>query len=424
MNQGVENRMEFRTLKALAAAVLWLAAAAHAESVSVRPYLEVSGKPTKAGAVHVRRSASQITATFTAPHSGVYRFGVSIAASAISPLAPDQTSYTSARLTLPVVLHYPYDWTSRGQDNILSTRSRLVIPGIMADKRLYVADTHELFSVTLARESGQVCALLLSHQFFNDGKGDRATPDLRMKAGEQRDFVVQIYSDIKAANKARLGEHHQAMQGWVTQPPFREWAERSFTPAEYTETARRLEGTFQYVIVREVRSENWVPPIFHQRGIKVIHYQYMGALRRFTPQVTPEIERDMAMRDTQGRMMTAPVPLNGNWMLADIRRPEVRARFVHNARNAIAAGFDGVFLDGYPFWIDPNGDFGGSASAATESWARARWQLLHEIKEAIHAQDPQATLGVLANQYFDSLGEADWVAKERMYMAWEDRERH
>jgi len=197
MNQGVENRMEFRTLKALAAAVLWLAAAAHAESVSVRPYLEVSGKPTKAGAVLVRRSASQITATFTAPQSGVYRFGVSIGASAISPLAPDQTSYTSAPLTLPVVLHYPYDWTSRGQDNILSTRSRLVIPGTMADKRLYVADTHELFSVTLARESGQVCALLLSHQFFNDGKGDRATPDLRMKAGEQRDFVVQIYSELR-----------------------------------------------------------------------------------------------------------------------------------------------------------------------------------------------------------------------------------
>lgn len=50
--------------------------------------------------------------------------------------------------------------------------------------------------------------------------------------------------------------------------------------------------------------------------------------------------------------------------------------------------------------------------------AYARWLLLTETKKAIRAENPNATLGILTNNYYDSLGVGDWAMKEFMYGGW------
>lgn len=421
------------------AILLGSVASAAQTAPAIRPYLEVNGKEIDAATVKIDRTASQIKATFRAPADGVYSFGLSVSAEQLALLGLGKKSYTCASLTQPLTLRYPYDWTARDRaGNILGTSPRLVMPGIEAGGQVYLVDTHELFSVKVACEDGHARAVLLAHRFFNDG-GDRATPELRLHAGETRELVVRLYKDIAQVNRDRVGEH-QPMKGNMAGLFFIESDQdtgrendgffgtmrenhccRSFTPQEWETAARKLEGTFQYALIRD-KISNAIAPPFHRHGVKVYHYQYLGAWRRRSADVTPEIEKDYGLRDANGQLYMAPRP-DGVFLLVDIRRPEVRARLVKDARDAVHAGMDGVFLDGWPFWADTKGDVGGNVPSATESWAYARWQLLEETRAAIHAENPKATLGLLTNHYFDSLGIADWMMKEFVYGAWYSVER-
>ncbi len=400
---------------------------------AVRPYLEVNGKEAPPAAVKIERTPSQIKATFRAPGDGTYSFGLSLEADDMAPLAPGMKAYNCASLAQPLTLRYPYDWTARDRNgNILSTHPRMVMPGLRAGGQIYLVDTHELFSVKVACEDGHPRALLLAHRFFNDG-GDRATPELHLRTGETRDLIVRLYKDIQAVNRDRFGEH-ASMKGNMAGIFFLESDQdtgrendgfygkgsgaccRTFTAEEWETTARKLEGTFQYALIRD-RISTLIAPPFHRHGEKVYHYQYLGAWRLHSADVTPEIERDYALRDVNGKLYMAPRP-DGVFLLVDIRKPAVRARFAKDARDAVHAGMDGVFLDGWPFWGDTTGDVGGNVPAATESFAYARWQLLEETRAAIRAENPKATLGILTNHYFDTLGVADWMMREFIYGAW------
>jgi hypothetical protein len=317
------------------------------------------------------------------------------------------------------------------------------MPGLKADGQIYLVDTHELFSLRVEPcAKGNIRALLLAHRFFNEG-GDRATSELHLRAGEKRQFVVRIYKDIPAVNQDRFGAHVLTMKGYMTSLDFLEYAEdtaresdsffsaagkgdgiccRNLTAAEWSMAARKLEGVFRYAVIRDKISSIVAPP-FHQHGELVYHYEYLGAWRRHSPDVTPEIEKNFALRDVKGQLYMAPRSPDGVFLLMDIRHPEVRARFVNDARAAVRAGFDGIFLDGWPFWSDATGDIGGNVPSATESWAYARWQLLVETKAAMRAENPKATLGILANHYWDSLGIGDWLMKEFIYGGWYSVER-
>ncbi|HWB83819.1 MAG TPA: hypothetical protein VG675_06745 [Bryobacteraceae bacterium] len=400
-------------------ALMFVAAASVALAQSTTSYLAIDGREVKPLAVRLKTEPSEIAASFAADRDGTYRFGIALSAAEISLLAPGMPSYTCSTLHEPLTLRYPYDWTWHApkNGNVLNSRPRLVMPGLKTGGKLYIADTHELFSITLepCGNGKTLRALLLAHRFFNDG-GDRATADLKLRRGDKRVLTVQIYPDLATANRSRFGKH-EVIQGSMTQPAYREWASEPLSHSGYELVGRKLQGVYQYIIVREVEAPSWIPEILHRHGMKAIHYQYMGALRRFSPQVTPAIQRQIGMQDKNGQLYTAPRP-SGNWLLGDIRRPEVLARFVNNARMAVRAGFDGIFLDGYPFWNDTAGNIGGNVPGAQHSLAYARWLLLHEIKTAIREENPKATLGVLANQYFDSLGEADWTMRERMYFSW------
>lgn len=410
-------------------------------AVDVRPYLEIDGRPVQATDVHLTHSSNAITVRFRATREGTYSFGLEIAAPKLAPLTPGMKEYSCASLTQALVLHYPYDWTSRDpRGNILSSRPRLVMPGLKAGGQIYLADTHELFSIKLAPcAEGNVRAFLLAHRFSNDG-GDRAKPELHLRAGESGELTVRLYKDVQAVNRDRFGEHEHTMRGNMAGIFFLDYAQgtgaendgffgasekaaccRSLTPEEWSLTAQRLQGVFRYALLRD-RLSSSIAPIFHRRGISIYHYEYLGALRRNSSEITPELERKIALRDVNGQLYTAPRP-DGVFVLADIRRPEVRAVFVENARAAIRAGFDGVFLDGWPFWADTTGDVGGNAPSAKESLAFARWLLLSETKAAMRAENPKATLGVLTNHYYDSLGVADWGMKEFMYGSWYTGER-
>ncbi|HWB84117.1 MAG TPA: hypothetical protein VG675_08260 [Bryobacteraceae bacterium] len=415
-----------------------------AAAAVVQPYLEVNGREAASNAVQVSRNASQITATFQAPRDGNYSFGLSLAATELSPLTPGMEPYNCASVKEPVIIRYPYDWiTRKPAGDVLTSRARLVMPGVKADGQIYLVDTHELFSLKVEPCSkGNVRVLLLAHRFFNAG-GDRATPELHLRAGEKRQFVVRLYKDIAAVNRDRFGTHDLTMKGYMTSLDFLEYAEdtareadsffsaagkgdgiccRNLTAAEWGMAAQKLDGVFRYAVIRD-KISNIVAPPFHKHGELVYHYEYMGAWRRHSPDVTPEIEKNYALRDVKGQLYMAPRSPDGVFLLVDIRRPEVRARLVNDARSAVRAGFDGIFLDGWPFWTDATGDIGGNVPSATESWAYARWQLLTETKAAMRAENPKATLGILANRYWDSLGIGDWLMKEFIYGGWYSVER-
>ncbi len=431
------KRMTLFVLYGLTASLVFVPFLAWAQtSPTVEPYLEVNGSEALPAGVQISRSASQIKVIFRAPRDGTYSFGLSIRTEELAPLSPGLKRYNCAALTQPFIVHYPYDWTSRDRgSNIMSARPRLVMPGLSAGGQIYLADTHELFSLRLEPcTNGRLRAVLLAHRFFNDG-GDRATPKLHLRAGETREFTARIYKDIQTANRERFGEH-PPMKGNMTAIAFLEYAEdtarendaffgasgnivccRSLTPQEWEVTARKLQGAYRYAIVRDQVSKSIAPP-FHQRGMLVYHYEYLGAWRRHSKDVTPEIERDFALRDVKGELYMAPRSPDGVFLLVDIRRPEVRAKLVKDARDAVHAGFDGVFLDGWPFWSDSTGDVGGNVPSATESLAYARWPLLEETRAAIRAENPAATMGILTNLYYDSFGIGDWMMKEFMYGSW------
>jgi hypothetical protein len=292
------------------------------------------------------------------------------------------------------------------------------MPGVKIGSKIYVVDTHELWSLRLeALPGGRVRALLLRHRFYNDG-GDAAAADVLLEAETTDRLDVLALDDLSEANRARFAAAPK-MQGRMTQIPYRGWPAGGLSDEDYRRAARRLRGIFDYVIVREGSLRRAIPPVFHEQGIKVLSYQYLGALRRFSSQLTEQTERAMGLKDSCGQRYTAPRSPNGAWLLCDLRWPEVRARFVDHARQAVLAGFDGVFLDGYPVWPDATGRHGGHVPQATQSLDCARWQFLRECRQAIRAANPSATLGALGNSYLDLLGEADYVAKERMYFDWD-----
>lgn len=387
------------------------------EGVRLRAFAACDGGSLPAGSLMLRQDARRVSAELTAPQEGTYRFGLMVEAPRVSPLAPGLASYSAGSLLKPMTIRYPYDWTWRGKGHVLPQAPRLVMPGIEAGGTVCLVDTHELTSISLEAAGEVVRAMLWKHAIYNDG-ADAATPELRLAAGERSRLEVLLFSDLRSATRARSGTARR-LQGRMMQIPFRGWTTAGLTPQQYERAAQRLQGVFDCIIVRETEIRDWLPPIFHRRGIRVLAYQYLGAWRRGSSQVTPEVERSWGLQGADGSLYTAPRSPNGNWLLCDLRRPAVRRRFVEEALAAVEAGFDGVFLDGYPFWPDAAGRCGGSVPGAAQSLASARWLLLVETREAIRAANPNACLGVLANDYYDSLGAADLVLKEGMYFTWD-----
>lgn len=375
-----------------------------------------SGDTDLSARVALERTADAVTVRFVAPADGVYRVGIALSALAVTPLAPGLREYRAADLADPLVLRYPYDWTYVGARNVMNP-PRLAWPGVGIGGRVYLVDTHELTAIHLQPDGGQVRALLLAHRYQNDG-ADAATPDLSLRAGETVELRLEIFDSLAAARAARFGEHPE-ITGTMTQCAYRGWTATQYGPEQYERIAGALAGHYDPVIVREVEAHQWLPPIFHARGTRVLAYQYLGALRRFSAQVTDDSEAQIGMTGSGGDRYTAPTSPEGPWLLGDIRRPEVRAIFVARAVAAIEAGFDGLFLDGTNFFADGTGRRGGNVPGAEHSLAWAQWKLLSEIRAAVRAANPDAIVGTLGNDPYDALGEADFALKERMYFGWE-----
>ena len=386
--------------------------------VRLSPFAETATGTISSNSLRLTRDGNRFTVSFTAPHDGVFRFGFALEAPSLTALSGSKDSYASASLNLPQTLRYPFDWNDHKSKNVLQ-RPRLMFPGVEAGGHLFVVDTYEMTAIVFEKANEKsVRALVLKHRTFNDG-GDLATADLKMRAGEADRMELVTFASIAEANVSRFGRS-PIMKGQMTAISYRGWPGSPFTVEQYRPLAGGLAGVYDYVIIREVENHNWIPPLFHQRGMKVIAYQFLGALRRLSAQVTGDTEKTIGLRAADGTRYTAPNAPDGAWLLCDIRQPETRRLFVERARNAIESGFDGVFLDGYFFWRDASGRIGGNVPCATESLARARWELLHETKEAIRQANPKAILGVSGNQYYDLLGEADFIVKERVYFNWAD----
>ena len=394
------------------------ASAAQAKPPRIAPYLALNGKEVKPRGVKLDVRADRIVVEFTAPRAGKYSFGLSLADGTLSPLVPNRRPLTGATLNKPLLLRYPYDWTWRGKGNVLNARPRLVMPGVESGGKVYLIDTRELCAIRIEpTRDGLVRALLLKHRFYNDG-GDAATAILNLRPGKRQRLDVLIFDSLAEANRERFGPM-RPMHGRMMSVQFRGWPTRALSKSQYEEIAETLRGVFDFAIVREVVPHDCIPPVFHSRDIHVLHYQYLGGLRRGSAQLPKKVERAFGLKDAQRHSYTAPRSPNGSWLLCDIRTPKARSLFVENAARALRAGFDGVFLDGPGFRADALGRRGGSVPQATQSLARARWQLLNEIAGAMRPVNPKAILGILGNQYYDTLGVADFVLKERMYFAWD-----
>ena len=399
------------------------ALAASGASPDVEPYLTLAGREIRAEGVKLVRIGDRRRVSFTARQAGEYTVGLSVEARELTPLTPSREAIKPGALTGAIELHYPYDWTWRGSGNVLNRRPRLVMPGVEAGGEVYIVDTHELCAVRIEpTDRGTLRARLLKHRYHNDG-GDAASATLPLEAGERVQFDVRVFDTVAEANRARFGER-KALRGKIAQAAFRGWAGKGLSREGYGRIARELKGSIDYMIVREIVPHAWIPPLFHKQGLQAWHYQYWGALRRHSTQVPDGLPDKIGLRDTAGRLYTAPTSPKGAWLLCDIRRKDVRHILVANARTAIEAGFDGVFLDGYAMWADATGRRGGYAPHAAYSLHHARWLLLREIVAACRAVRDDAVIGVLGNQYYDTQGEADCIAKERMYWSWVKFARH
>ncbi len=384
----------------------------------LRPWLEVDGAPADATGLHVERDGDSVTLSFVAPRKGTYRVGFALEADELTPLAPGLDAMNVTDVAEPLVLRYPYDWSSASKRNVLNM-PRLALPGLLTDAGALVVDTRELWSLQLrASEDGRVRALLLAHRYRNDGF-DVAGDQLMLGEGERVTLRVEQFPGLEEATESRSGVG-RGISGRMMQVAYRGWTAQSYGPEQYRHIADACQDVYDWIIVREIGTHDWIPPILHERGIKAMAYQYLGALRRHSAQVTEEMPETIGMVDSGGEVYTAPYTPDGPWLLGDIRRPEVREIFVKRAVAAIEAGFDGIFLDGTIFWPDSAGRRGGSVSGAEHSLAWAHWKLLSEIVAAVHKADPEAIVGVLGNDYYDALGETDFVLKERMYFAWDE----
>jgi hypothetical protein len=391
-------------------------------NISVKPYLTVDNKEVDPDCLKVEFTASEINIQLTAPKKGTYSFGLAFEAQKIMPLAAPMAFYSKPEFKGKAVVRYPYDWTYRVRDNfILEKRPRLVMPGLAVDGKVFIADTRELYSVQIdTAESKMVRALLLKHKIYNDGE-DLATVQLKLDKGQKETFKILLFKDVKSAAIARCGTT-EPMKGSMVQITYRNWPAKAFDKKQYQLCSDKFKGIFDYTIIREIEIPDWIPPIFHKNNIKVHCYQYIGALRRRSTQVNDELVNDMGLKDKNGHFFTCPTIPEGSWQLFDIRRPEVRDMFVKRACQAIEAGYDGIFLDGSAVWGDSLGQRGGDVPNAKHSLAYARWQVVRQITQAVHKINPNAKVGVLANTYYDTLGECDYVMREKMYMDWDRRE--
>ena len=392
------------------------------DPVHLTPYLMIDGQErAPEPAVRVTQRGEAVTATLETPVDGTYRFGIAVEADVIRPMSRSPYRYPPDDVSGPGTIRYPYDWTYRKQGNVLN-RPRLVLPGVHAGGKLYVLDTHEMTAISFDAHGDDARALMLLHRFYNDG-GDAASPDLPLRAGQRRQLSLRVFDSIQAANAARFGPT-RPMRGLVIHPYYKLWTDVRLGPQQYGRIADAFSGLSDFVVVREIDAEDWIAPIFHDRDIRTFAYQYTGGLRSNSIQIDDELEREIGLSDSEGRRYAGPESPSGAWTLCDIRRPEVRALFVENARAAVEAGFDGVYLDGYPIYPDATGRRGGHAPGARMSRIHARWLLLREIKQVMLAVNPDARLGVLGNHYYDALGAADFIMKERMYFGHDHKGEH
>ncbi|MEA3402638.1 MAG: hypothetical protein U9R79_15470 [Armatimonadota bacterium] len=389
-----------------------------AQPATIRPYLAEQGVEVDASGVLLRRDDGQVVATFRAPRDGVYSVGVALEGESVTPLAPGLTECRAEDLAEPLVLRYPYDWTYHEKRNVLNL-PRLAAPGLLIGEWGVAADTHDLWSLRLeGTDDGRVRAILLAHRYRNDG-GDAATADLHLAAGEEVTLRIRTAEGQDASWALTRSGERRPIDGLMMQVAYRGWTAIHYEPEHYRRIAEACEGVYDWIIVRENATRDWIPPILHQRGIRALAYQYIGALRRYSPQVTEALEAELGMQGAGGQLYTGPYSPDGPWLLADIRRPQVRELFVARAAEAVEAGFDGIFLDGSIFWPDATGRRGGIVPGAEHSLAWAHWELLSEIVGAVHEADEDAVVGVLGNDYYDALSAADFVLKERMYFAWD-----
>lgn len=386
--------------------------------VVVRPFMTVDGAPVSTEGVALACVGNRIKATTTVSEDGVYRFGLDVEAPSINPLTKDQEIPGSATFTEPMAYRYPFDWEAGpftgSKPELLP---RLYSPGIRAGAHVLVLDTYEFTAINVFARGSNLVARFSKHRYYNDG-GDRATADLSLTAGDPLEIELIVTTSIDKANAERFSPA-LPVSGNIVRTYYRRWnqADKAMGSEQYAKIAKAMKGNLEIAMVREIVPDPAIAAVFHAAGVKAFHYQFAGALRRKSAQWNNRLEDTIALKDSLGALYTAPDP-NGSWALCDIRRPDVRARFVKNARRAIDAGYDGVFLDGYGFWLDAQGRFGANDPTAAMSLHCARLLLLREIKAEIRKANPQAVLGWLGNHLYDLHNEADFSIKERMYCHW------
>lgn len=387
------------------------------DGYTLQPFLEIDGLEVNPDSVSVESSQDKMKIKLSVPRDGTYRFGVSVISDEIKALQEGFPVY-SDKLLGSTVIRYPYDWTFQGNQNVL-TKPRLVMPGIIVSDQVMVVDTKEFFSIRFEQiNSRKSQALFLKHYFYNDCN-DEAKTEQFLKKGEQVEFSILRFKNLDEA-KASIWGTASPMKGVFGKIYYRNWPVEPFGRPRYEFCAKKLKGVFDYIVLREPSTEFWMPKVFQEQGIKAYSYHFLGALHQASPQITPEVKNQYGLTDCAGHYYTAPKTPNGNWVLLNIRNPDVRHLLVKNISRDIENGFDGIFLDGYAIWPDSMGLRGGNVPDASISMVCARWLLLKEIKEAMALINPNSKLFILGSHYYDILGVADGVVKERMYWNWDE----
>jgi hypothetical protein len=391
---------------------------------NVIAYLERAGVPLNPAnnGVTLTYSGRKIIVNYTAGATNNYRFGIVIDDTTLETLEKGTPEYDTGDVSsTPIYVRYPYDWDEclddvNDSDDFLTT-DRLLMPGVIVDDHVYIIDTHELSAVELDEKNSKVRALLLLHEYSNIGY-DTSDCDIALTNGQEIELSVWNFGSIDAANEKIYGTS-DSITGTITQMPYKSWDIEAMSNSDYNDCAAKFEGIFDWVIIREANDPTSdLADIFYDYDINVIPYHYTGALRNNTNQVTQDIIDDYGMLDSNDLQYCATTSPDGAWLLLNIRDANARDLLVQRAVNDVNNGFDGIFLDAPSFWADSLGRCGGNDPNASCSWAYARYLLLQETKQAIQEVNPDAKMFILGNNYWDSLGIADGIIKERMYWAW------